>query len=172
MTTKPPPINFATAEEWRTLPPIPLGQPYPKQPDLIQWGSDVLPSVFMFDFVNYNLELKNAERYFTENGWKKYIESVNNFASYNAVVNSKLFVGASAAGAPFVLQQGLLEGVYAWRIQMPINLSYSTAVQSSPVPLVMEVLMVRIPTLNNLSGVAIENITVTKGGGDQVLING
>lgn len=168
---KPPPVYFGTDNEWRVLAPIPLNQPYLTTADLSQWTSETLPSLFAYDFVNYANQLQNNAQFFTDDGWKKFLDQINIYASSNLVQNSKMFLNPAAAGAPFVLNQGLLNGRYAWWIQMPINVTFITATKSYTQPLVVQALIVRISTLNNLYGVAIDNFIVTKGTGDQVIIN-
>ena len=69
----------------------------------------------------------------------------------------------------FSKNEDSLKGIYGWWIQMPVNLSYSSAEKGSTLPLVIQVLVVRVSTQNNLSGVAIENMKITKGSGDQVI---
>lgn len=169
--TKPEPVNFVADNEWRILPPVPLNQPYLSTADLTQWVSEVLPTAFTFDFVNYSKYLKNAAQYFTENGWNKFLEQVNVYANFNTVQNSKLFINSDPAGAPFILSQGLLDGKYAWWVQMPLTLQYINADKVTNTDLVLQVLVTRVPTLNNLNGVGIENIVVAKGGGDQLDVN-
>jgi intracellular multiplication protein IcmL len=170
--TKPDPVNFSADNEWRVLPPVPLDQPYLSTSDLVQWISEVLPSAFTFDFVNYSKFLKNSAQYFTQNGWNKFLEQVNVYANFNTIQSSKLFVNSEASGAPFILSQGLLDGKYAWWVQMPINIQYINVEKMTLTPLVVQVLITRVPTLNNLYGVGIENIVVNKGGGDQLDVNG
>ncbi|HSW94229.1 MAG TPA: DotI/IcmL/TraM family protein [Gammaproteobacteria bacterium] len=171
--SKPHPVTFATGDEFRTLPSIPVNKPYLPQPDLIQWVSDVLPKLFTFDFVNYNQELKSVSDYFTGNGAKSYADQLKVYADYNTIVPQKLFLNVKPAGAPFILNQGLLPGqIYGWLIQMPLELDYIRIGRRDTLMLVMQALIVRIPTLNNLSGVAIEKLTVIKGAGDQTLSNG
>jgi intracellular multiplication protein IcmL len=81
-----------------------------------------------------------------------------------------MFVNAQLTGAPFILNQGLLpEGKYAWRVQIPMNVSYSNGNTRS---LIIVALVVRIPTLDNLYGVAIDDMNITEAQGDQVKING
>ncbi|EKD54048.1 MAG: IcmL protein [uncultured bacterium] len=174
LVSKPKPVKFVVGNEFRMVPLVAVSQPYLKQPDLIQWVSDVLPAVFTVDFVNYNRELKNATPYFTTNGWKSFLDQLKMYADASVVANGKFFVNANPAGAPFILTQGLLnedslKGIYGWWIQMPVNLSYSSAEKGSTLPLVIQVLVVRVSTQNNLSGVAIENMKITKGSGDQVI---
>jgi len=150
----PAPVNFSTDHEWRIVKPVPVDQPYLSMPDLIQWVS-LLPMLFNYDFVNYKSELQDNEQYFTENGWKKFLDLLNSYISYATIVNSKLFVNGSADGAPYVINEGLLAGKYSWWVQMLININYSGGYTQ---PLNLQVLIVRVPTLNNLYGVAIENI--------------
>lgn len=172
--SKPSPVEFLTGDEYRTVAPVPVNLPYIKQPDLIQWVSEILPSVFRYDFVDYNKMLNANMQYFTENGWKNFQDLLKIYADPNSIAASKLFVNTTPGGAPIILNQGLLPGgVYGWWIQMPLNLSYSSRTAGNAIPLLVQVLVVRIPTLNNLSGIGIEKITVTKkGGGNQINPNG
>lgn len=171
--SKPDPVTFVTGDEFRTLLPVSVDKPYVSQADLIQWVSDVLPKAFIFDFINYNQQLKNVSQYFTVNGWKTYTDQLKTYVDYNALVTNKLFSNASPAGAPFIVNQGILpSNTYGWLVQMPLNLNYSSVNKGNKIPLVLQVLVVRIPTLNNLSGIAIDKLTVTKGAGDQIISNG
>jgi intracellular multiplication protein IcmL len=172
--SKPAPVVFAVGDEFRTLLPVPVDKPYISQSSLIQWVSDVLPQIFTIDFVNYNQQQKNVVEYFTPNGVKNYMDQLKVYADYNTLLEQKLFVNAIPAGAPFIVNQGMIPGqqIYGWLIQMPLNLGYSSVNKGNTLPLVMQVLVERIPTLNNLAGVAIEKLTVTKGSGDQILSNG
>ncbi len=152
---KPPPIQFSTDNEWRIVPPVPLNQPYLSQPDLIQWVSTVVPGLFNYDFINYKGQLQKNEHYFTENGWKTFLTFLKGYADYAAVTNAKLFINGVPTGAPFILNQGLLDGKYSWWVQMPININYSGGYVQA---LDLQVLVVRMSTLNNLYGVSIDNV--------------
>ncbi|MDX1900927.1 MAG: DotI/IcmL/TraM family protein [Gammaproteobacteria bacterium] len=167
--TKTPPTTFITDEDWRVLQPIPLSVPYPPQPDLMQWITDALPKAFTVDFVNYPQQIAAAMPAFTPNGWKKFLEQANPYIAQSAIVSGQWFVNANPAGAPIIINQGLLQGSYGWWIQMPMNLSYSGAAKGDTVPLVVQVLVIRVPTLNDLQGVRIDNIILKKGTGDQII---
>ncbi|MCD6039398.1 MAG: hypothetical protein K0S27_798 [Gammaproteobacteria bacterium] len=155
LLSKPEPIKFSTDNEWRIVKPVPIEQPYLIQPDLIQWVSGVLPRLFNYDFMNYANELQKNEHYFTEKGWKKFLALLNNYAPYTTVLNSKLFIKGSVEGAPFLLNQGVLAGRYSWWVQMPVSINYSGGYSQM---LDLQALVVRVSTLDNLYGVAIENI--------------
>lgn len=159
---KPSPVYFPVAEEWRVLPPVPVTQPYLTEPDLLQWTSDAILKSFVFDFNRYNDQLKNASQYFTPDGWRIFLNQLNNYANYTNVQTNKLFINAVPAGAPFILNQGLLSGRYAWWVQMPVTLNYIAANRTTPQTLMLQVLVVRVPTLNNLNGVGIDNVIINR----------
>lgn len=161
-TSKPPPVNFKTDNDWRILAPVPLNEPYLSTADLIQWVSTAFPNSISFDFINYTKNLQSAAQYFTNNGWPKFLDLVNQYANYNNVINNKLFVSGVAAGAPFILNQGMLEGKYGWWVQMPIMINYISFGGNSNQEIMIQALVVRVPTLNNISGVGIDNLIVNK----------
>ncbi len=169
---KPAPITFPVGSEWRVQPPVPLAEPYLLTSDLLQWVSDAVPSVFHYDFNHYDNQLKESSKYFTPDGWKVFLNQLNIYANYNNVQAYKLFVSSTPAGAPFILNQGLLSGRYAWWVQMPININYAGYRPPGNKTLILQILVVRVSTLNNLMGVGIDNVIVAKGGIEQLIGNG
>ncbi|MBA3662492.1 MAG: DotI/IcmL/TraM family protein [Gammaproteobacteria bacterium] len=171
---QPPPKTFMVEKEWRVQPAVPLSQPYLTTPDLLQWVSDVLPKSFMFDFMNYNDQLKDITSYFTAEGWKVFQNQLNIYANYNKVQSYKIFVSAVPAGAPFLFNQGLVSetGIYGWWVQMPLTINYAGYSGTNSQTLTLQVLVVRVSTLNNLTGVAISNVLVVKSAGSQLGSNG
>jgi hypothetical protein len=90
---------------------------------------------------------------------------LNIYANYNNVQSGKLFVRASPSGAPSLVNEGLLSGRYAWLVTMPITVSYSGYKPPGPRDLQLQVTVVRVSTLNNLTGVGIDNVVVVNGAG-------
>lgn len=159
--TKPTPTTFFVDREWRVQGAVPVDQPYLSPPDMLQWVGENLPRAFNFDFNFYNDQLKDAQQFFTPNGWSVFQNHLNNYVSYNYVTSNKLFVSGRAGGAPFILNQGILSGRFAWWVQMPVIVKYESYTAGSSKILTMQVLVVRVSTLNNLNGVGIENVIVT-----------
>lgn len=158
--TKPAPIEFGVADEWRVQAPVPLEQAYLPLPDLLQWVSRVVPDAFDIDFMSYEAQLKTSTNYFTRNGWSVFLSQLSNYVDQAQLVQNRQFVSCQPTGAPFVINQGVLSGRYAWWVQIPIIISFSGAVRSASIPLTLQVLVVRVPTDNNLMGVAIDNVIV------------
>jgi intracellular multiplication protein IcmL len=159
---KPAPITFPVNDNWRVLPDVPVDQSYRSVPELIQWVSEVLPNVFVYDFLNYNDQLKAANHYFTSDGWSVFLNQLNIYVNYNTVQDGKMFVNGSLSGAPVILNQGLLSGRYAWWVQVPISIDYEGGTRMLNQDLTLQVLVVRVSTLDNLAGLAIDNVIVAK----------
>jgi intracellular multiplication protein IcmL len=156
---KPKPVAFQVSSEWRVQAPVPLDQPYLTTPEVLQWVADVIPRALVFDFLNYDKQLKAAQQFFTDNGWKAFLNQLNIYANYNNVQNYKLYVNATLTAAPYLLNEGFVGGKYGWWIQVPLSISYAGAIPQPTKTIVLKVLVVRVSTLNNLMGVAIENVT-------------
>lgn len=160
---KPAPLAFGVESEWRVQSDISLDRPYISIPEVLQWTSDTLRKILVFDFVNYNDQVQAASPYFTSEGWRVYLNQLNNIANQDDVINNKVFINGVPSGAPFILNQGQLSGRYAWWVQMPVDLNTVKGGHSSTQTITLQILVVRVSTLNNLSGVQIDNIIVAKG---------
>ncbi len=159
--TKPPPVYFLTDKEWRVLPPVPVELPHLSPANLLQWVGNVMMSAFNYDFVNYKDQVQENRFYFTDNGWLAFQGMLNNYASDDIVNVHKTFTNGAPAGAPFIINEGLLENRYAWWVQIPMTITHTSVaaeVSTSSKQATFQLLVVRVPTLNNIYGVAIDNI--------------
>ena len=169
--TKPAPIYFSTDKEWRIVAPVSVDQQYLSDADVLQWVARALPAAFTYDFLTYQTEQQNVIEYFTTKGWQNLLGQLNNrHMDYNAMKAGRRFVNAQLTTAPFILNEGLLpDGKYAWRVQLGMQLNFNNDVIQS---LSVEALVVRIPTLDNLYGVAIDDMKITESTGNQVRTHG
>jgi intracellular multiplication protein IcmL len=160
---KPGAVIFPTQDEWRILPPVPVDQAYLTDAEVLQWVGTTMPKLFNFEFNKYNTQLASYRHYFTDDGWKVFLNQLNIYVNYNTVQDSKLFVSAAPGLAPYVVQQGMLTGRHAWLVQMPIDINYSNQKKSWTDSITLQVLIVRTPTIDSLTGVAIDNVIVLGG---------
>jgi intracellular multiplication protein IcmL len=159
---KPKPVYFATAQSWRVQGDVPVNLPYLSTPDLLQWTNNIFRQAFTLDFTNYDKQLNALQPYFTANGWQIFLNQINIYANANSVQQLMLFVNATPSGAPYILNSGLLTGKYAWWVVMPLTLNYISvdSANNQSKKLTLQVLVVRVSTMNNLTGVAIDNVIV------------
>ena len=170
---KPAPTVFPVGDDWRIQATVPVDQPYLSTPEVLQWVSNAATQMFNFDFNNYNAQLKQYTPYFTTDGWQIFLNQLNIYANYNKVQSQKMFVFGVTSGAPVILNDSstgsLSSGRYAWLVQIPVDINYAYAgnTQTTPQTLTLQILVVRVPTLNNLDGVAIDNVEVAKSAENQ-----
>jgi intracellular multiplication protein IcmL len=169
---KPKPITFVVNQGFRIQGNIPLDQPYISIPDLLQWVNDTFAKVFILDFVHYPDQLNSYRPYFTEDGWKVFLNQINNYASKDLVTDNKLFVSATPTAAPVIFGKGLVTGRYGWRVNVPLSINFNSDRQNTTTSLTLQILVVRVPTDNNLSGIAIDNVIVLTNQGGASSNNG
>lgn len=155
LTHPPQPRYFATTVDGRISPLIPLDQPNVSQSALLQWANTAAIAAYTYNFVNYRQALQEASAYFTPDGWAAFMEALESSNNLTAVQAKKLVVSAVATGAPVILQQGLLSGIYSWRVQMPMLVTYQSASQFSRQSIIVTMLITRISTLNSPQGIGI-----------------
>lgn len=156
MVTHPPtPKYFATSSNGRITPLVPLNQPNTSDNAVIQWSSVATMAAYSYNFVNYRSELEAASGFFTGAGWDQFMEALQSSNNLDAVKAKKLVVSAVVTGAPIILKKGMLSDRYAWRIQMPLLVTYQSASEFTQQNLNVTLLVTRVDTLNSPSGIGI-----------------
>lgn len=163
VTNPPEPRYFAISSDGRLTPIVALTQPNISQSALLQWANTAAIAAYTYNFVNYRQELQAASEFFTPPGWKAFMDALNASNNLTAVIARKLVVSAVATGAPVILQEGILNDVYAWRVQMPMLVTYQSASDFSQQSVTVTLLITRIPTINSARGIGIAQFIVTGG---------
>ena len=156
MITHPPaPKYFATSINGRIMPLTPLDAPNTSDNAVLQWATQAATAAFSYNFVDYRSELQAASGFFTADGWDQFISALQSSNNLDAVKAKKLVVSAVATGAPVILQKGVLNGHYSWRIQMPLLVTYQSASEFSQQSLMLTMLVTRVDPLNSPRGIGI-----------------
>ncbi len=160
ITHPPAPRYFATSINGRITPLVPLDVPNQSNAAVLQWANQAAIASFTYNFVNYRDELQAASAYFTEDGWKQFLSSLSDSNILVALKAKKLISSAVATRAPIILDQGLLNGVYSWRVQMPLLVTYQSASEFQQTKNIVTLLITRISTLTTPRGIGIAQIVV------------
>lgn len=156
----PAPKYFATSINGRITPLFPLNEPNQSDSAVLQWANQAAIAAFTYNFVNYHTELQASSGFFTAEGWDQFLTALQQSNNLDAVKAKKLIVSAVATRAPIILQKGLLNGSYAWRVQMPILVTYQSASEFSQQNNVVTMLITRVSTLNSPRGIGIAQFVV------------
>ncbi|MGL5741189.1 MAG: type IVB secretion system apparatus protein IcmL/DotI [Legionella sp.] len=161
MITHPPaPKYFATSVNGRITPLFPLDQPNQSDSAVLQWANQAAIAAFTYNFVNYRDELQASSGFFTPEGWDQFLSALQQSNNLDAVKAKKLIVSAVATRAPIILQKGVLNGSFSWRVQMPILVTYQSASEFTQQNNVVTMLISRVSTLNSPRGIGIAQFVV------------
>ena len=150
---------FTTSVNGQASPLIPLLEPNTSDSVVTQWADLACIGAFTYNFVNYESQLELASEYFTQNGWNSFMNSLKESNNLNTMISKKLVVSAVALSTPLILKKGIVNGVYSWRIQLPILVTYQSASEVTQMKMIINLLMTRISTRDNYKGVGIEQFS-------------
>ncbi len=160
VTHPPAPKYFATSINGRITPLFALNEPNQSDSAVLQWANQAAIAAFTYNFVNYRTELQAASGFFTADGWTQFLNALQESNNLDAVKAKKLVVSSVATRAPIILQKGILNGSYSWRVQMPVLVTYQSASEFSQQNNVVTMLITRVSTLNSPRGIGIAQFVV------------
>jgi len=166
ITHPPAPKYFATSINGRITPLFPLDEPNQSDSAVLQWANQAAIAAFTYNFVNYRTELQASSGFFTAEGWDQFLTALQQSNNLDAVKAKKLIVSAVATKAPIILQKGVLNGRFAWRVQMPLLVTYQSASEFSQQNNVVTLLITRVSTLNSPRGIGISQFVVGPASGE------
>lgn len=153
------PLYFATDHVGRVLKITHVSQPNMSEDEVVAWAVQAVESAYTYDYVNFRSQLQSAQKYFTEYGWGNYMDALKASNNLVALNDRKMVAYANVVDKPVILTRGLLSGAYAWRIQMPVLVTYllppydDTAKFSNPVT--VTVIVQRQPMLQSYKGLGV-----------------
>lgn len=151
----PAPQYFATSINGRIVELVPLNEPNQSDASVRQWANQAAIAANTYNYVNYKAELQAASGYFTGEGWQQFITALEQSNNLEAVRAKKMVVSAVATETPQILQKGLLNGVYSWRVQMRVLVTYQSASEFAQQNNTITLLITRVSTLNSPKGIGI-----------------
>ena len=157
LTHKPTPQYFATSADGKIVKLYPLSQPVVSPQALLQWASVASVEAYSYDFVNYRKSLQALQNKFTMNGWKFFQVALKRSRMLETITTKKLVVSAVATGSPVILDKGIVDGRYTWKVNIPLLITYESASERTQQSVSVTMLISRIQTVNHPEGIAIES---------------
>ena len=147
---------FATTADGRLIRMTPLNEPNLNDSALIAWASRAAVDVMTFGFHDYQRRLQEASTYFTRRGWQSFTTALEASRIMETVEKSQQVVTATPKSAPVIIQQGLVNGVYRWIIEMPLIVTYQSGTARQSDTMNIRLTIVRVSTLDSPNGVGIQ----------------
>ena len=152
----PAPSKFiVTSPDGRIIPVEPLTAAVKSTDQILAWSNMASTKINSFDFVNYRRQLQEASVNFTVAGWEDYKQQLIKSQNIKYVVDNKLVVTSVATGAPVLEQQGVINGVYSWKVTLPLLVKYAGATVQKSFPYTVSLLIQRVDIQNNPQGIGI-----------------
>jgi intracellular multiplication protein IcmL len=144
----------------------PLSSPVMQPARLLDWAGQAVIAAYAFNFTNYRGVFSQLQKFFTSDGWKEYNTMLQDSRILDTVINKKLFMSAVTSQKPILITDGVIDGHYAWTVQVPILVTYklSTAdngIQQTQQAFNVTVIIMRIPNIDNPEEIAINHFTVS-----------
>lgn len=149
---------FLTTYEGRLTEVTPLDRPIDADRVVLNWAVKGVVQAYTFNFANYRSELTQARANFTETGWRGFEKALKDSGNLDAVIGNKYVATAVPKEAPVLVDRGLVDGVAAWKVQVPILVTYASAAQKTEQNLLVDVTVVRVPETQNPSGLGIAQL--------------
>lgn len=146
---------FATTEDGRLIPMVPLNQPNLSTPALLSWAAQSVSETMSFSFSNYRRNLQESSRHFTRAGWESFSTALQQARMIESVETLTQEVSAVPAGAPIMVSEGIAGGQYQWVVQVPILLTYTSGAKKRNESWLVTLVIVRVPRLESPNGVGI-----------------
>lgn len=148
---------FATTEDGRLVPMVPLDQPNLSNPALMSWVAQAATETMTFGFNDYRRRLQESSRNFTRSGWENFTKAIQEAKLIETVEANQQVVSAAPRGAPILISEGLVNGRYQWTVQLPLTLSFQSGSKTQIENYLLRIVIVRRPRLESSSGIGIES---------------
>jgi intracellular multiplication protein IcmL len=161
---RPEPRYFATTVDGRIMQLFPLSESMLSPGELLQWAHRAAIAAYTYNFVNYRDAMQQLQNQFTPAGWKYYEDALKVSRNLEMVIAKKLVVSSVATGTPIILDQAVIDGRYSWKVQIPLLVSYQSPNEQTQKPVIVMMIISRVPTVDMPKGIAIVSLVVSEGG--------
>lgn len=105
-----------------------MHQPIVSELSLLQWVIMAATAAYTYRADNYKTQLNHAmQTYFTPEGAQGFMTALEQSGALRQVANNNLIVTSVVTSTPVILAQGPLLGEYAYKIQIPLLVTYQSA---------------------------------------------
>lgn len=138
-----------------------LSKPNMSNDQILHWANTAVVTIFSYDYSNYKEALQQASTYFTPAAWKQFQEALTKSSNIKIVVENKIKTTVTLLEPTRIMEQGVAFGRYAWKVQIPADLTYTDTKTNSIIKtehMITTINIIRVPNKINPQGVAIHAI--------------
>lgn len=139
----------------------PVKEPFIHQQTVADFAVDAAIGIYTYDHVNYLKQVKAiSDKYFTPEYRDQYMVAFGDSLNLQTVKENFYIVSATKGGQPpIIIKSGPVKGVYTWKIQVPLVVSYVSGRKSDTDQIIATVDVSRVtPNPLNPRGIAVSSI--------------
>lgn len=157
--TRPEEKYFADPPSGSNFALFPLSSPNVTPSSLIKWATQAATNAYTIDFYHYKDNIEAVRDYFTIEGYAGYKRALDESDSLKKIIKEKLIVSAVATDTAVIMEEGTVNDIYTWKIQVPLLLNYQGAsTTSTSKSIAVGLLVTRVPTDQAPKGIGIAQI--------------
>ena len=157
LMSSPPPVYFATTATGEIIKWQPLDEPVVEESAVTQFVTDAVMTAFSLDYLHFRAQLQRASAYFTPYGWKTFLAAFKKSNNLSTLVDLKMVSDVKITGAPQVIQKAIVDGRYAWKVSLPVVMTYTGASRTIPMAMNLNLIVLRVSVKDNPNRIAINN---------------
>jgi intracellular multiplication protein IcmL len=156
------PLYFVADDVGRLMYEVPLTQPSMSLQDVSAWVIEAVEASYTYNYINFRSQLQDAEKYFSRWGWQEYMKGLTASNNLIALQQRRMLFIAKVTQPPKLIAEGILGGVYSYKFEMPVLISYLSPPYSNVIgtsrfdnALVVDVIVQRQKILSSYKGLAV-----------------
>ena len=158
---KPSRVYFATNLHGGIVELTPLSVPMVSSQGLLDWSNKTIVSMYAYDFVHYKEQIGGLKDSFTDKGFAGFLSSIDSSGVLDTIKKSRMVVSAVPQGAPVIESEGMINGVYTWRISEPILIAYQSSSEKADRKKLVTITVQRMSTIDRESVLAVNAVNET-----------
>jgi intracellular multiplication protein IcmL len=140
-----------------------LERPLPSNAEVTAWAARVVAQAYTMSFGTFQQDLQSNRINFTSGGWRAFEKALTDSNFQTNVIQNFYVTHAVATAAPSIVAEGLEPNInrYAWRIQVPVVVTFASANSKTSQNVIIEVTIIRRPESENPAGLGIATFIVS-----------
>jgi intracellular multiplication protein IcmL len=135
-----------------------LKKPIASEEEVLNWATQAVTKAYSMSFANYGQQLNDLKPNFTDAGWRGYDQAMQRAGFIDGLLKNQYVTSAVPKKAPVVVARGVVNGVFGWRLQIPLIVTFTSANTNSSQEINVEVTVVRRDETENPQGLGIAQI--------------
>lgn len=130
---------------------------------VIVWATDVIRTLFNFNYDNANEVLEYNRKYFNPNGYAHFLEALEASKILSNAKQQKYIVKANIYTPPTILKQGQTKDRWGWQLEVPVTITYTGSLDVKNQDLKIKMVVFHAPKEGSYRGLAIEQLLMSEG---------